>query len=411
MRLRRDDGSQEFKNLTMTPPPGLLARLAGTAYCPDASLAAAATRPGADEAASPSCPANSEVGSVNVGAGAGPAPYYVNGRVYLAGPYRGAPLSLAIVTPATAGPYDLGTVVVRVALHVHPETTRITAVADPLPHILKGIPLDIRSIRLELGKPRFTVNPTSCNPATLVGQLTSTLGQPLSLSNPFQLGNCTNLAFRPKLSTQLIGKSRRGANPAFRALLTMPPGHANIARAAVTLPPSEFLDQAHIRTVCTRVQYAAAGGGGAACPPGSIYGYARAWSPLLDQPLQGPVFLRSSSNKLPDLVASLRGQIQVDLAGRIDSVKGRIRTSFEMVPDAPVSKFMLTMKGRGKGLLENSTNICRGDHYAIASFEGHNGAAADFRSRLTNRKCKKAKQRPGRSAGKRRGGESKARGA
>ncbi|HUC07066.1 MAG TPA: hypothetical protein VMR96_03170, partial [Solirubrobacterales bacterium] len=162
MHLRREDGSQEFENLTVTPPPGLLAKLAGTAYCPEADLGAAASRPGAAEAAAPSCPANSEVGTVNVGAGAGPAPYYVQGHAYLAGPYKGAPLSLAVVTPAAAGPYDLGTVVVRVALRVDPVTTKITAVSDPLPRILKGVPLDIRSIALELGKPQFTLNPTSC---------------------------------------------------------------------------------------------------------------------------------------------------------------------------------------------------------------------------------------------------------
>ena len=136
----------------------------------------------------------------------------------------------------------------------------------------------------------------------------------------------------------------------------MKPGEANIARAQVTLPKSEFLDNEHIGTVCTRVQFRAN-----QCPPDSIYGQARAYTPILDQPIEGPVYLRSNpEHALPDLVAALKGQqIEIDLAGRVDSVgEGRIRNTFEAVPDAPVSKFVLEMAGGDKGLLENSANLC-----------------------------------------------------
>lgn len=389
IHLRREDGSQEFERLTVTPPPGLLAKLAGIPYCPDAALAVAAGKSGKEEQAAPSCPAASQIGTVNVGAGSGPAPYYVQGRAYLAGPYAGAPLSMAIITPATAGPFDLGTVVTRVALHINPETTQITAVSEPLPHILKGIPLDIRSIAVNLDRAQFTRNPTSCDPSQTAASLTSILGQGAGLLNRFQLGDCTNLGFEPKLETRIFGKTKRTGHPKFRAVLTMPEGDANIAKAAVTLPHSELLDQSHIKTVCTRVQYAEGNGGGEHCPADSVYGYATAWSPLLAQPIQGPVYLRSSAHKLPDLVASLSGQIHVDLDGRIDSVHGGIRTSFEAVPDAPVSKFMLTMRGGNKGLLQNGTNVCAGKHRTIASFDAHSGAVADVRPLLANGRCRK----------------------
>jgi hypothetical protein len=310
-----------------------------------------------------------------VGAGAGPQPYFVNGTAYLAGPYKGAPISLAVVTPAVAGPFDLGNVVVRVALYVDPVTTQITAKSDPLPQILEGIPLDVRSIRLQTD---ITRNPTSCEPMAVGGTAFSVLNQASPLSERFQVGSCADLGFKPRLFTRLFGRTRRGGNPRFRAVLTMPSsGQANIARTAVTLPHSEFLDQSHIGTVCTRVQYAAH-----ACPAASIYGFAKAWSPLLDEPLQGPVYLRSSSHELPDLVASLDGQIHVDLDGRIDSVHGGIRTIFAAVPDAAVSKFMLSMKGGKKGLLENSTNICRKTHRAVAKFTGHNGARSKSKPKL-----------------------------
>ena len=413
LNLRRDDGSQTFKSLDVSLPPGLLGKLAGTAYCPDSALAGAAARSGAEERASASCPAASELGTVNVSAGAGPAPYAVQGRAYLAGPYRGAPLSLAIVTPAVAGPYDLGTVVVRSALMVDPSTTQITVKSDSIPAQLKGIPIDVRSIAVKIDRSDFTVNPTSCEAMSVTGAVMTNHGGTAPLSNRFQVGECAKLGFKPKLGLRLFGASRRGGSPRLRATLSMPPSGANIAYAQVALPHSEFLNQAHIRTICTRVQYAAGDGHGTSCPPGSVYGYARAWSPLIDQPLQGPVFLRSSSNPLPDLVAALRGQIDVDLVGRIDSHKGGIRNTFDVVPDARVSRFMLTMKGGKKGLLENSTNICRGVHRATVKFIGQNGKVANLRPKMRAkcpRKARRKKSGHRRGGGKRGGQDGKVKG-
>lgn len=383
INLRREDGSQEFGSLTVSPPPGLLGKLAGVAYCPEAALAAAAAKSGNEEKASPSCPPTSEVGTVDVAAGAGPAPYHTQGAAYLTGPYKGAPLGLAIVTPATAGPYDLGTVVVRTALYVDPETTRITAVSDPIPHILQGIPLDVRTIAVRLDRPDFTLNPTNCNPSAVTGQESSLLGGNAALQSPFQVGECGTLGFKPQLLLRLKGGTERQDFPALTATLQMPEGGANIAHASVALPHSEFLAQQHIRTICTRVQFAAEH-----CPSGSVYGQATASSPLLDQPLSGPVYLRSSSHELPDLVADLDGQIHVALVGQIDSVHGGIRTTFTSVPDAPVSKFVLQMQGGKKGLLVNSKNICAGSNRAVVQIDAQSGKFADSKPALQV-KCRK----------------------
>ena len=311
---------------------------------------------------------------MTVGAGAGPAPFYAHGKAYLAGPYKGAPISMAIITPAVAGPFDLGTVVVRAALQVDPETARIHAVSDPIPTILDGIPLDVRSIALHVDRNQFTLNPTSCNPFAFSGQALSALNQSANLTQRFQVGGCSSLAFKPKLSLKLKGGTKRGDHPALTATLQMPPGGANVASAQVALPHSEFLDQAHIRTICTRVQFAAN-----ACPKGAIYGFAKAFTPLLDKPLEGPVYLRSSSHKLPDVVADLNGQIHIVLDGRVDSIHGGIRNTFEATPDAPVSKFTLSLKGGKKGLLINSRDICGGVHRATADFTAQSGKVSDFR--------------------------------
>jgi hypothetical protein len=362
LQVTRNDGEQNVSRIEATLPEGLLAKLAGVPLCGDA------------QAATGDCPAGSQVGQVTVGAGSGSNPLYVPeaGKaptaVYLAGPYKGAPYSMVVKVPAQAGPFDLGAVTVRNGLYIDPTTAQATAKSDPLPQILQGIPIAYRDVRVEINRPEFILNPTSCDPMKISSTLTSSNGKTASPSARFQVGGCGDLGFKPKLALKFSGPTHRSAHPKLKATLTMPKDGANIGKAVVTLPKTEFLENAHIRTICTRVQYAAN-----QCPKGSVYGYAKAWTPLLDKPLQGPVYLRSSNHTLPDLVASLDGAIHVDLAGRIDSPGGKIRNTFWAVPDAPVSKFVLTMQGGDKGLLVNNTELCKAKPHAKAEFTGQNG--------------------------------------
>jgi hypothetical protein len=207
--LRREDASQRLSTIETTLPEGLLAKLAGVPYCPEAAIAAAAAKSGREEQASFSCPSASEVGTLDVGSGAGPAPIYVPGHAYLAGPYKGAPLSLAFITPVLAGPFDLGTTVVRAAVYLNPETVQNHVVSDPLPTILRGIPLDIRSITVKLDRSQFMLNPTSCEEFSFAGSATSTLGAVAPLSQRFQVGDCGALRFKPKLSLRHTHSGRR----------------------------------------------------------------------------------------------------------------------------------------------------------------------------------------------------------
>ena len=386
MKLTRNDGEQELSSIDLTTPKGFTAKLAGVPYCSEATIAAAASKSGGAEQANSSCPTASQVGTITAGAGPGTNPYYVGGKAYLAGPYKGAPLSLAFITPAMAGPFDLGNVVVRAALQVNPETAQVTVKTDPLPQIIDGVPLRLRSIVARIDRPNFALNPTNCEPMAIAATVAGSSGASAHPTNSFQVGNCKDLGFKPDLKLSLKGGTHRSDHPALKATLTYPKGnYANIAKAVVSLPHSEFLAQNHIRTVCTRVQFAAD-----QCPNGSIYGYVTATTPLLDQPLSGPLYLRSSSNPLPDLVAALHGQIDVDLVGRIDSKNGGIRTTFDSVPDAPVSKFVLTMQGGRKGLLENSRNLCNSVNRADVKFTAQNGRTANSKPVLSNG-CKKAK--------------------
>lgn len=382
LTMSRADGTQRLGGVEATLPPGVSGKLAGIPYCSEGKIAAAKAREapnqGALEIASPSCPAASEVGTVTVGAGAGPTPLYVQGHAYLAGPYKGAPLSLVIITPAVAGPFDLGAVVVRTALNINSRTAQVRAVSDPLPSIIDGIPLDIRSITVNLNKPEFTLNPTSCNALSVLVHSSSTLGQDAQTANRFQVGGCSELGFKPKFSLTLKGATKRTGHPAVKAVVTYPENgkYANIARAQVGLPGAEFLDQGNLNKVCKQAELQSA-----TCPKTSIYGHVRLWTPLLAEPLEGPVYLGVGYGyKLPALVAELNGQIRVLLVGRIDTTKQKgIRSTFEVVPDAPVSRFVLQMKGGKKyGLLENSENVCKRTRRVNVRLVAQNGGLAQL---------------------------------
>jgi hypothetical protein len=375
LALTRNDGEQDLSSLTVTTPPGVLATLAGVPYCSDHALeeAARAAHSGHAEEADPSCPLASQIGTGTVGAGAGTNPVFLSGKVYLAGPYKGAPLSLAVITPTVSGPYDFGNVVVRAALKLNPETAQITAVSDPLPQIVEGIPLRLRSILIDLNRSNFTLNPTNCDPFSIEATVGGTEGSQTKLSYPFQVAECGTLPFTPKLTLKVSGATNHTGTPALTATLTTHPGEANVARTSVTLPHAEFLDNAHLKTPCTRVQFAEGATPGERCPPGSDIGFARAETPLLSKPLEGPVYLRTSGRKLPDIVAALNGQIDIALDGHVNSVDQRLRTTFETVPDAPVSKFTLSLDGGSKGLIENSVNVCAHALHVEAEIAGQNG--------------------------------------
>lgn len=383
LRLTRRDGDQDLTKVSFTLPPGLLGSIAGVSQCPDAAIAAARTKSGRSERTNPSCPANSLIGHTLAGAGVGSQLTYVPGSLYLAGPYNGDPVSVVAIVPAVAGPFDVGTVVVREALKLNPQTAEVEvdgSRSEPIPHILAGIPLRVRDVRVDADRPNFTLNPTNCDPFAVRGTIwgggadpfSSLDDSPVSRSAPFQAVNCAKLGFKPSLTLRLKGGTRRGAHPALTTVVTPRPGDANFGSAVVTLPRSAFLDQGHIRTVCTRVQFAAN-----ACPPGSIYGHVTAWTPLLDEPVEGPVYLRSSNHNLPDLVMALKGpplhEFEVELDGRIDSHNGGIRASFESIPDVPVSRFILQMPAGKKGLIVNSRNLCSHRSLADAVLAGQNG--------------------------------------
>ncbi len=379
VHIGRTDGQQELKGVNVTLPKGLTGNLSSVPYCSGSALDTAISKSGAAERANPSCSSKSKIGTTSTTAGTGSNPVTLPGNAYLAGPYKGAPLSMAVITPALSGPFDLGTVLVRVALNVNPKTAQVNAVSDAIPDVFGGVKLDLRAIDVNVNRKKFMLNPTSCAKQATAGFLNGGGGDPTdpaawssyAVSAPYRATKCKQLGFKPKLFTRLFakGNTTRAKHPKLRAVLEARKGDANVLRSALALPRALFLDQGNIGTVCTKPQLAAQ-----ECPKRAIYGHAVAKSPLLKNKLKGPVYLVSSKHELPDLVADLRGQVRVQLHGVISSKHGGIKTVFNNVPDVPVTKFVLRMKGgKKKGLLQNSQNICRGSLSSVMSMKGQNG--------------------------------------
>jgi hypothetical protein len=377
--LTRNDGDQNLSGLTVTTPPGFTASLKGIPYCSEAALATAAGigYSGLTEQLVPSCPAASQIGTSVTGAGAGSRPVYLPGKVYLAGPYKGAPLSLVVITPAVSGPYDLGNVIVRAALHVDPVDAHVTTVSDPLPQIHEGIPLRVRTVRVSLDRPDFTLNPTDCDPLGVSAAVVGDQGTESDQAVHYQAANCAILPYEPDLSLKLTGGLKRLGHPAIHAIFSSKPGEANSRVISVALPKGEQLDNSHLGTVCTKVDFAKD-----ACPAGSLLGNVEVETPLLDEPLKGFAYLRSSLEGLPDLALKLKGQVEIEAAGKIDSVNEGLRTTFKTVPDIPFSTIRLNLAGGKKGLLQNTETLCGANKKATVKMTGQNGATLNTKSKL-----------------------------
>jgi len=372
LQLDRDDGDQFLGDLNFKMPPGFTGNLRGIPYCSEASIASAERNSGRAEQANGSCPTASLVGTTNVAAGPGSHPFHAVGRMYLAGPFKGAPLSVVAITPALAGPYDYGVVVVRVALHIDPQTAQVFAASDTVPSIIGGIPIRMRSIRVNIDREHFTINPTNCSPFTVDSQGIGDQGTVTNFSSYFQAVNCADLPFAPGMTVRQIGGRKgthRTANPALQFDLNTRQGDANIKSLSVTLSSAFEIDQTHLANICTEKELAVT-----QCAGRQQIGEATTTTPLLDQPLSGPVYAVSGSGGLPKLAFILDGQ--VDLLPRAESktVSGnRLQTTVPVVPDAPIGHFHLIVFGGKHGYLANTRDLCVHTPIVKVAYVAQNG--------------------------------------
>ncbi len=332
LELSRPDGNQALSGLSMHLPPGIAAMLSSVTLCSEAQAQVGA------------CPASSEVGHATAVAGLGPEPFIQGGgRVFITGPYGGAPFGLAIVTPAAAGPFDLGVVRVRSKLFIDPNNASVTIVSDPLPTQIKGIPLQLKRVLVSVDRPNFQFNPTSCAPMSIDGSISGQEGASAPVSSPFQVGGCSSLPFAPKLTASAAGNASKANGTAFAVTVTSQGlGQANIAKVALQLPIALPARLTTLQKACLAAVFEA---NPASCNPESVIGNATIHTPVLTNPLSGPAYLVSHGGAaFPDVEFVLQGEgVTLILDGKTDVKKGITYSRFESAPDAPFSTFQTVL--------------------------------------------------------------------
>jgi hypothetical protein len=391
--LSREDGQQNIQQVTLHYPPGLSGLLSGVKLCGEA------------EANAGTCPPESLIGETLVSVGLGNDPFTVTGgKVYITEKYEGAPFGLSIVNPAKAGPFVLEEgrpVVVRGKLELDPHTTALTFTSNTeseghaIPHIIDGIPLQIKHVNVNITRPGFTSNPTNCDPTQITGTIDSAEGASSPVSIPFQVTNCAVLGFAPKFKVSTAAKTSRTNGASLSVKLTYPTApfgsQANIARVAVDLPKQLPSRLKTLQKACTAAQFEADPAG---CPPASIVGHARATTPLLPVALEGPAYFVSYGGEaFPSLIMVLQGYgVTVDLVGTTFINKHNVTSStFKTVPDQPVSAFELTLpEGKYSALttIEN-VNLCKAKLVMPTTFTAQNGAVLQQSTKVAVTGCPK----------------------
>jgi uncharacterized repeat protein (TIGR01451 family) len=387
LSFSRTDAEQQIGGLSFTMPPGVAAVLKGVARCAEAGIKAAENETGG-------CPEASRIGSVTVGSGSGPDPYFLKGTVYLTGPYNNGPFGEVVVVPAVAGPFNLGNVVVRGSIRVDARTAQPTVVSDPFPLFVKstGIPTDVRRVDVSVDRPGFTFNPTNCNELHATGTLTSAQGATAGVSSRFQAAECRSLAFHPKFTASTQGNTSRKNGASLDVKVGFAPGQANIAKVKVSLPRALPSRLDTLKLACTDAVFEA---NPAACPAASRVGTAVAKTPVLTATLTGPAYIVSHGGAaFPDVEMVLQGEgVTLVLDGKTDiSPKTNITTStFDTVPDVPVSSFELKLpEGAHSVLGAPGGNLCSKTLVMPTTLTGQNGAVLRQSTRIAVTGCKPA---------------------
>jgi hypothetical protein len=386
--LTRSDQDEDLQALTLHLPPGLLAMLSDVPLCLEVQARADA------------CPAQSEIGTVTVGAGPGADPLFLEvGHVYLTGPYEGAPFGLSIVVPAVVGPLDLGTIDIRASIAVNPSTAALSITSGPLPQRLDGIPLQIRTVNLDVDHEGFTFNPTDCQPLAIEGVLESSEGAMAKVSSPFQAANCATLPFKPKLSALTHAKTHKASGAYLHMRIVFPPGaRANIAKLKVDLPKQLTARLTTLQKACTAPVFAA---DPAACPAQSVVGSVTILTPVLRHGLVGPVYLVSRGGAAsPDLEFVLQGEgVTVDVVGDTRVQHGILAGIFRSLPDVPLSTLGLVLTEGPHSLLAANLpakahrSMCGQSLAMPTAITAQNGAVVKQTTRLLVSGCPKRRRR------------------
>ena len=328
LTLSRKDGEQDLSEVTVITPPGLLGMLSQVSLCAE------------PQASNGGCGEQSLIGHTEVAVGAGSHPFWVQGKVFLTGPYKGGPFGLSVVTPAQAGPLNLGDVIVRAAIHVNPNTGALSVTSDPLPQIIDGVPLRIKTVNVTIDKPGFMFDPTNCSQLQITGSVAGVLpgggaGSTVPVSSPFALTGCANLPFKPSFKVSTQAKTSKASGASLNVKAGSGTGQANIGKVRIVFPKQLPARLTTLQKACPDSVFDV-NPVGLPCGVGNRTSRAAAHTPVLTNPLIGPVYLVSHGGvAFPDAVIVLQGEgITLYLDGNTNIKKGITSSTFNSVPDA-----------------------------------------------------------------------------
>jgi hypothetical protein len=377
----REDREQDLSQISLHTPPGLLGMLSSVPLC------------GEPQASQGVCPAASQIATTSVAVGAGSHPLWVQGgRIYLTGPYGGEPFGLSVVVPAQAGPFNLGTVVLRGSIAIDPRTAALTVTTDPFPRILDGVPLRIRQVQVSVNRPGFMFNPTNCAQQQVTATLQSIQGASEQVSSPFAAGGCRYLPFDPAFTTSTRAKTSRVGGASLFAKVSTKAGEANIAKFRVELPRRLPARLTTLQKACTEAVFSA---NPAQCPSASLVGVARVRTPLLSSELSGPVYFVSNGGaKFPELEIVLEGEgLRVDVASETFISKAGITSAtFSAVPDVPVGTFELAFPEGSHSALTAVGGLCAKALKIPTTITSQNGTVIHRATPIAVTGCPKAKK-------------------
>jgi hypothetical protein len=384
LTFAREDRQQDLSQISVTAPPGLLGTLKGIPLC------------GEPQAAQGTCSEASQIGKMTVAAGAGGHPFYEQGKIYLTGPYKGSPFGLSIAVPTAAGPFNLGTIVVRSQITVNPETTALSVTSDPFPTILDGIPLRLRTANVTIDRPNFVFNPTNCAPLHVDATIVGVQGASTQVSSPFAVAGCAGLHFGPTFTVSTAAHTSKADGASLDAKVVFPTSdgpQSNIAHVKVELPKRLPSRLTTLQKACREATFYA---NPSSCPPASAIGIAKATTPVLPEPLEGPVyFVSRGGTAFPDLIIVLQGYgVRVNLtATTYISKSGVTSSTFDSIPDVPVNSFELFLPQGPYSALAANGNLCTGGTLAMPTqFIAQDGAQLKQNTKIAVTGCPKAKK-------------------
>ncbi|HEU4656311.1 MAG TPA: hypothetical protein VFR97_02245 [Capillimicrobium sp.] len=382
----------DLRDLVIRLPKGFVGNPQAVGLCTQAQFA------------SDACPPESQVGTVVVTATVTPSSLLpsakqtqqVAGKLFNLEPKPGEPARLGVLLPSTSTAGLVTTRPVRMQAVVSVRTGSdygldSTQVDTPRTIETNVGPLAAHIDRIQLtlwgrvpgASQPYLTNPTTCTPATTTVVTTSYNGATASSASAYTPTSCEALAYAPTISATIDGGGPK-QHPRLTTVVSQAPDEATSRKTVVTLPFGVAANIAALSKQCPSADFDAG-----TCPDATQVGTATSASPLLAEPLTGPVYLVANpAGGLPQLGIALGGLIPVKLRANVGIGEGARQVStLDDLPDVPLSRFELVLGGPDRPLLIATHDLCASPGTIDATFTAHAGLERTVSATPTATNC------------------------